>query len=76
MEVSIGDKDEKVNEHNRDREDEVHPQEEGPRKRTRSSIKKRDREDSPDDIQLIKDAAETMDVLEIKAIELVKDTAS
>ena len=76
MEVSTGVKDEKGNEHCRNKEDEVHPQEEGPGKKTRANIKKRDKENYLDDIQLISDRAETMDMLELKATELVKNTTS
>lgn len=76
MEIITGVKDEKGNEHNRDRKYEVYPEEEGSGIRTRSSIKKRNKEDSPNDIQLISDATETMDILEIKVVELVKNTTS
>lgn len=73
MEIIIGVKDDMDNEGNMGTKEDVNPLVESPSNKMRSNKRKRDREDSPDDIQLISDATKTMEKLELKAAELVKD---
>ena len=74
LEVRIGVKDDTDNEGNRVTKEDVNAMVESLSNKTRSSKRKRDTEDSLDDIQLMSDAVETMEKLELKAIKLVKDT--
>lgn len=74
MEVSIGVKDDMENEGNRETKYNVNPLDESPNNRTRMNKKKRGKEDSPDDIQLMIEADERMEMLEVKVFVLVKNT--
>ena len=62
MEASILVKEDMGNEDNKDTKDEVNPQDECPSNKTRSNNKKKDREDSPNDIQLISEETKNMEV--------------
>lgn len=72
IEVSTGIKDDMENEDIRVTKDDVNPLVESLRNRTRSYKKKRDIDDSPNDIQLMSEMAKTMEILVLKVIELVK----